>query len=342
MLKKIKQRLLLSIAIGGLIYLAFTVYADYTKIIDAFSRFNLRLIPLLLLIISINYLIRFLKWEYYLRELKIQVKRIDSFAIFMSGLVMSITPGKFGELIKSYLLKQVNGTPISKSSPVILGERLTDFIALIVIAMAGAYWYDYGRVVILAMALFFVAVIIIVSWRRASLYLVGKLSTFSFTAKYSGKLMTMYESSYQLLRPRPLTAMSIVSIFSWSMECLAYYIILINFKITVSVVWAFFAFAFGIVLGAVSMLPGGLGVTEGSLTYLVVEQSYPLDSAIASTFFIRVVTLWFAVLMGIIAVSLYQKRFGEISISSTTIQKGEPHERIQEDQDSENRTEDNL
>jgi uncharacterized protein (TIRG00374 family) len=64
------------------------------------------------------------------------------------------------------------------------------------------------------------------------------------------------------------------------------------------------------------MLPGGLGLTEGSLTFLLVEKNVPVDVSVATTFIVRVVTLWFAVLVGIVSLSFYQKRFGKIKEDS--------------------------
>jgi uncharacterized protein (TIRG00374 family) len=55
------------------------------------------------------------------------------------------------------------------------------------------------------------------------------------------------------------------------------------------------------------MLPGGLGATEASLTGLLILLNIPKDISVASTFIIRVATLWFAVILGIIAVYFYQK-----------------------------------
>jgi uncharacterized protein (TIRG00374 family) len=64
------------------------------------------------------------------------------------------------------------------------------------------------------------------------------------------------------------------------------------------------------------MLPGGLGLTEGSLTFLLVEKHVSTDIAVATTFIIRVVTLWFAVLVGIVSLTIYQKRYGKIEVES--------------------------
>ena len=64
------------------------------------------------------------------------------------------------------------------------------------------------------------------------------------------------------------------------------------------------------------MLPGGLGLTEGSLTYLLMQKGIAADISVATTFIVRVVTLWFAVLVGIVSLSFYQKRFGKIKTES--------------------------
>jgi uncharacterized protein (TIRG00374 family) len=111
--------------------------------------------------------------------------------------------------------------------------------------------------------------------------------------------------------------MTILSIISWGFECFGYYLILNNFEIAIDVFWSSFSYSFATIVGALSMLPGGLGVTEGSLTLMVVEQGLSENDALASTFIVRVVTLWFAVLVGAVSVLFYQRRFGKIIIDST-------------------------
>ena len=81
--------------------------------------------------------------------------------------------------------------------------------------------------------------------------------------------------------------------------------------------WPIFVYAFSTIAGAITMLPAGLGVTEGSLTYLLITRGIAKDTAVASTFIIRVVTLWFAIAVGIISLSFYQKKTGFINIEQT-------------------------
>ena len=56
------------------------------------------------------------------------------------------------------------------------------------------------------------------------------------------------------------------------------------------------------IAGALSFLPGGLGVTEGTMTILLVGSATGVDqpTALTATLLMRLATLWFAVLMGLI------------------------------------------
>lgn len=229
---------------------------------------------------------------------------------------MSITPGKMGELLKSYFVKQISGTPISRTAPIVFAERITDFISLVLIALVGAYVYDYGRNIVIAVGLFFLFVVIILSNKKVALPIINLLENIKVLKKYISNVHSAYESSYLLLQPKPLISMTILSLLSWSFECLGYYIVLINFNLNVSYLWASFSYAFATIVGAISMLPGGLGLTEGSLTYMLIQKSSSKEVAVASTFIIRAVTLWFAVLVGIVSVGLYQRRFGKITEES--------------------------
>jgi uncharacterized protein (TIRG00374 family) len=318
LLEKVKKNIFISLAVAGLLYLGFTIYANFDNVIFAFASFNWFLIPLLLLLAFTNYCIRFLKWHYYLMLIDVKIKTLDSFSIFMSGLIMSVTPGKMGELLKSYLVKEVTKTPVSKTFPVVFAERITDFVSLIFITLLGAYVFNFGRGIIIGVGIFFLIILVLISNRGIALPIIGLFEKSKFLRKHLESIHNAYESSYQMLRPLPLLYMTLLSIVSWSFECLAYHLILINFHIEVSFLWSAFSYGFAIIVGSITMLPGGLGVTEGSLTFMLIKHNFPKNIAVASTFIIRVVTLWFAVLIGIFSVTFYQKRFGKISVETVS------------------------
>ena len=316
MLKKLKQRVIISIVLAGVIYLAFTIYANFTQVLNAFGLFNWLLLPALLFLSFLNYFTRFLKWDFYLSIIHVEIKKVDSFSTFMSGLIMSVTPAKLGEVLKSVLVKEITGIPISKTAPIILAERITDFLSLLVIAISGAYLFDYGGKVTIIVAIFFVTLIFIISNKKIALPIINFAERIPLIKKYIHNIQSAYESSYQLLKPGPLIQMTVLSLVAWGFECLGYYLILVNFDVNFGVFWAFFSYSFSTIIGAISMLPGGLGLTEGSLTFLLVQKQVAMDIAVATTFIIRVVTLWFAVLVGIVSLTLYQKRYGKLKVES--------------------------
>jgi uncharacterized protein (TIRG00374 family) len=78
--------------------------------------------------------------------------------------------------------------------------------------------------------------------------------------------------------------------------------------VEISLVKAVFIYAFSTLAGALSMLPGGIGATEGSMTSLLLLIQIPKALATTATIIIRVCTVWFAVLLGYGFVKLYQKQ----------------------------------
>src|ERR687885_1044332 len=162
-----RGRLILGLILGVLVVAALSVYADFTKMVNVLRNFEWWLLPLILLFTLFNYALRFYKWDVYLRLIGATgVSKRDSLLIFLSGMAMAMTPGKVGEVLKSYLLKQVRGTPIAASAPIVVAERLTDGLAMMVLASAGLVLFDYGRPVLVGIALF-VAAFLFVFQNRA-------------------------------------------------------------------------------------------------------------------------------------------------------------------------------
>lgn len=311
MFSKYKKKILFSAVAGAVIFLAFSVYADFDKLMEAFGQFNWLFFPLILALSFCNYIFRFAKWEYYRKILGIELSTKKSFLIFLSAFVMSVTPGKMGEVLKSYLLKEENGTPVAKSAPIVLAERLTDFISIIILCIAGAFVFDYGKDVIIIIGIIFIGLTLLISWKKACLYLISLLEKVKFLSKHVEKFHTAYESIYSLVRFKPLVIATVISIISWFFECIGFYIVLNVFSTTtnieVSLLTATFIYGFSTLIGAIAMLPGGLGVTEATLTGLLQYLSIPKSVSVASTIIIRIATLWFAVIVGIFAVIIYQK-----------------------------------
>jgi glycosyltransferase 2 family protein len=309
---KYKKKILISIFFGAIVYLVFSIYADFDKLISAFGNFNWLWLPLILTLSFLNYIFRFLKWHYYLNILDIKLSYKKSFLIFLSAFTMSVTPGKLGEILKSYLLKEENNTPVSKSAPIVLAERLTDFVSIVMLCMIGSYVFNYGQILILIIGIVFLATIILLSLRTVSLKIISFFEKINFLKRHIQKIHIAYDSIYLMIRFKPLLVATLISLISWFFECLGFYVVIKVFTLSggpdVSILSATFIYAFSTLIGAIAMLPGGVGLTEASLTGLLVLSNIPKNISVASTIIIRLATLWFAVLVGIIAIFIFQKQ----------------------------------
>src|SRR5207248_8543473 len=151
-----------------------------------------------------NYICRFFKWQYFLKRLELRVPWMKSLLIFLSGLSMAITPGKVGELLKSYLLKSTTGAAISRTSPIIVAERLSDGLAMLMLATTGLILYRFGWEVLLVLLVVGLTGIMVIQNRRLSLAVLSFGERLPVLARIAHLMRTFYESSYILLQWPPL------------------------------------------------------------------------------------------------------------------------------------------
>lgn len=309
LVKNIKRNLSILLAAAAIFYLALSFYFDSDLVFAFFGEFNFDLLPLILLLALLNFNLRFLRWEYLLRYLNVEIKIKDSAGIFFSNLIMLATPGAMGELYKSYLVKKLTNEPMSKTAPIIFTERLNDFIMLTILSLAGAILLDQNFVIIIFAAVLFTAFVFILTNKTITLKILTLLSRIKFLHKYLEQINTAYTSFHQILGVKSFAVTLLMSFLSWMLECLSVYFVFYALGINVEFIWTIFAYAFSILFGSLTALPAGLGVTDGSLIFLISDLGYKQSTAVAAAIFIRLATLWFAVLVGSIIMLIFRRRF---------------------------------
>lgn len=317
------RRLLLGVLFGVAVYVGIALWADLAGVGAALRGLAWWVIPCACGLSAVNYALRFVKWQRYLRLLAIDVPRPTSALIYLAGLAMSITPGKMGEVFKSWLLRRVTGTPIHHSAPIVVAERLTDLLGyLVLVAVGGLNTLPEYAWMFWALLGLCLAGVIGVGSQRVARTAVALTARLPGLGRMAPRLEGSFTSARVLLAPREVLMPTFVSVLGWGAECTGFWLIA-NAVLPGSMPWllAVFAYAFSAVAGAVLILfPGGLGVTEYSLGRLVrlrlTELGYALEAAQATAAGIvilaRLCTLWFAVGIGLAATLAFTRRFGEI------------------------------
>lgn len=310
---KIRSGIAFSLGLAFVVMTAIAFYGDLPRMLASLAQFCWEYLPLILGFTTFNYGWRFVKWEYYLKRLQIRLPVGTSLLIFLSGLSMAITPGKVGELLKSYFLKRVTGVSVSRTSPIIVAERLTDGVAMLGLASTGLVLYRFGWELLLALLFIGLTGIVLIQNRRLSLSLLEfgeREKRLPGIARVAHWLRAFYESSYTLLQWRPLLLAILIGVVSWSGECVALYFVFRGLGVPGStdlLIKTMFILAVSSLIGSASGLPGGLGTADGSmlgLTRLLVSASATLGGA--ATLLIRLCTLWYGLLIGVCAVILFR------------------------------------
>ncbi len=320
-IRSLTRTLLLSIGLGVLVIFVLSFSADAPRLLRVLAHFEWQLLPAIFGLTLLNYSLRFVKWHYYLGVIGVSdVPLAQSAMIFVAGLSMVITPAKVGELLKAYLLRYHHGTPIGTSAPVIVAERLTDGVAMVILASAGLIIYGVGWEMLIPIAAG-MAVVILVSQHRGvarwGLDLIERLPLISSRVYH---LEAAVESARQLFRARTLILAIGIGIISWSGEALAFYLVLTALGLPaepILAVQAAFILATATLVGAASMLPGGLAAAEGSLAGLLLLLGVTHDPSVAAaaTLMIRFATLWLGVAVGMIGLLLAASRLHGVDLT---------------------------
>lgn len=309
---QLMRRVLLVTLVGVLLYGLFAVYTGMNEIGASLATFHVSAFFAALGLACFNYVLRFGKWQYYLARLGVRgIPLLDSFLVFLSGFVLTITPGKVGEVFKSAVLAKTHGVPVERTATIVIADRLTDVIGIVLLILFGGATFPAGLpwavagVVAVAVGLFFIL------WQPPARWFCDWLE--GRGGRLAGivpKLRHSLDSLRVLARPSSLPLPTLLSFVGWGAEGTALWLLLGGFNQAVAFPLAVIVYASATLAGALIPVPGGLGVVEGLMRQGLIGWGHvALGAATASMILVRLCTLWWAVVVGFIALLLLRLRF---------------------------------
>jgi uncharacterized protein (TIRG00374 family) len=314
--ERLRRNLVLAIALGAAVYLVLAVVSGFGDLSAALEDFDLALVPAILGLVLLSYTGRFFRWLYYLKILKVSVPLGVNAAIFASGLSMAISPGKLGEVLKSIFVRQASGAPVARTAPAVVAERATDGTGMVAWGFIGAFALGLAPSVMVAFLVVATIGIAVLRSKRLSLLAERLLLKVPVLDRLAPHLGDFNASSNELLAARPLVVGTLISFLSWGLECLAVYLCSVGLGTGMPFLLVVFVFAVSSLVGVLSMLPGGIGAVEAGLTgQFVAIAGLPTGVAVALTLVIRLATLWFATLVGIVGLFVVRALLGKASVT---------------------------
>ena len=283
------------------LYGVFLFFSDFNIISKQISNFKYEFLPLILLLVSISWTPLLVRWQILLKKNDINIPIKKSFLLFLGGMSMSITPGHVGELIKSQLIKTIYNIPRTKTAPIIFVEKFYDLTGAIIASIIGIIILGMNASLILISVSILIVIIFLIYYRPIFEFILKRVTKTKFFSKYSENISDSYEIVRNSTTPQISSISFGLSILYWIIISVAVHFILLSFGIeSISILKTISIYSSSVIIGAISFIPGGLGITEGSLIGLFSLEGIDISLALILSVMIRILTMWYSVSIGFI------------------------------------------
>ncbi|WP_158527306.1 lysylphosphatidylglycerol synthase transmembrane domain-containing protein [Pelagibaculum spongiae] len=298
-------------AIAGYgIWLLATDSGDGLKAITQFSPWLVLWVSLLSIA---NYLLRFFRWQGFLRQGDYAVPPLKSLGYYLAGFALTTTPGKAGEAVRSLYLEK-HQVPVTNSLAMLVVERVQDLLAVLLLASFAILRFpEYAAFGYAALVLLSGLIFLMLSQKCQHLAekIINRIPI-SWVNRLGFRVLDILKQSNQLLGPVRLLQGLLIGIIAWGLEALALGIIVEATGNTIDYSLAAGIYALAMLAGALSFLPGGLGSAEAVMYGLLLASGVDSANATAATLISRLTTLWLAVVIGLITLLIIHGKLPQI------------------------------
>jgi len=284
--------------------------SDIEKIIFDISEIKLEYIVICFPIMMGSIIVTSWRYHIMLYKLNIKLNFKESFLLFTAGLSMLITPGASGSIIKSYILKQKINQSISSTTPIVLYEKWLELFSIVIVIGTLLFFTNFLEAKIVFIIGMIVTIFLFILFKYSvGLNTINKLmSKIRFTQKlkinteefrHTTENLTNFKTFFQLLSLTLLSKLFIItSVF------LVFHSLSLNFDIFSSGQIYFTS----VLIGFLTMVPGGVVVTETSMLGLLLSNNIELSTASLTVLIVRGITLWFLMMIGFLALKIITGR----------------------------------
>ena len=276
--------------------------SDLDKISDKILNFKLEFLPIIVGLVIFSWIISYFRWNILLKNQNIHIPHSLNFQIFLVGGALGITPGKIGELFKSQILKEKFNIPRTKTAPLFIVEKFLDLVSAMIVTVIGIWFIpEIGYLAIIGLIISIILFKILTS-KKLFIQTLSFLNKIKFLSKYLEPLSSSHEILSKTLHSKKMFSLLILSVFYWIVIGCAAFFVIEGFGFSVgSILNIISTYSSSLIIGALSFIPGGIGIAEGSLIGLLTFQGIDVSEAIVIVVLIRIFTLWFSTITGFIA-----------------------------------------
>ena len=292
--------ILVLVAVIG-IYAIFLFISDYNTISEKISNFKINYLPLILFFVSASWIPLIIKWHFLLKNSEVDIPLTKSIAVWFAGVAFEITPGHVGVLMKSQILKTSFNISRTKTVPIIIVEKAYELIGAILASVIGIIVLGMEFYLIIIAISGLIVIFFFMYHKPASELFFNRITKLKFFSKYVENISEFYEIVKKSTNVKAATICILLALTYWFLVSAAAYYTLIAFDVNILDYLKVLAiYTTSSLLGAISFIPGGIGVTEGSITGLFTLNGIDVSTALILSIMIRIFTLWYSVSVGFV------------------------------------------
>jgi hypothetical protein len=294
--KKLLQIILLLVGLGILVFII-----KQSGIIENYQLLFTVSIPLLVIAFALsnaNIIVKIYRWKYLSEKYNQPITLKEASIVTVSSLYFAnITPGKIGDLFKAYFMQKKYAMNFFDGVSMIFYERFFELMILFLTATAIIFINLRG-----------VSVIIL----ELSAALLLLLALFYHKADYFMNLLEKIVIRLPIIKTNEVNfhikklpflnifAVFIITFISLVLEFARLWVVALAFGFLLNPFQISIVFSLAIVAGLVSQIPLGIGIMEGSLSYLLQEMGVNPVGAITIVLTDRIISMYYALILGFI------------------------------------------
>lgn len=272
---------------------------------DAIGRVHPGFILILLALALTSFAVRGLRFQLFARAIRLDIPLGWMVMCYWAGFSLAATPGKVGEFMRLWLIRRRYGYSLSRSMPLQIADRINDAVASFILCAVGATAFAGYLPILLVGACLVGLGVVAFAYPAALLTAIGfAYRLLAVKRRLFARLRRMVRLTSTLFAPRVFIPSILLSVLGWGLECIAFALCLTVVAGVFDPLLAMFILEFSNVVGFASFMPGGTGMTEVSLSGLMVASGIGFEDAVTVTVVIRAATLWFSILVGIAATAV--------------------------------------
>jgi uncharacterized membrane protein YbhN (UPF0104 family) len=268
---------LISLAILGLII----EYVQPSHLGSALSRFHLAYLPIVMALSMGYYLLKGYQWHLFLKPLKLDHGAVETILIYFAGQPTAILP--LGELSRAFILRQHAKVSLGEVSATVVVQELLYPIGLIAAAVPGAGRFPGAQAAVVVALLGILAISTILLWPRAFNFVMRFAVRVPVIRHYSEELTSLHQDVIVIARRPASLGPALLGPVAAVIAIAMFYFTVRSVGINLGIYQVAFVYAIAHLAGGISLLPGGFGAYEGSMTFLLVAFGVagPVAAAIA-------------------------------------------------------------